>query len=96
SDSKLTAFRAAVDEHYRYHQFWGGMTLVMPSLYFGLMGQVLRTANHLVFILLLLGFTGIEILTGWAAVVAYRNYVRRARHIMKRSARAERSHHGFE
>jgi hypothetical protein len=27
--SKLSAFRAAVDEHYRYHQFWGGIRLLL-------------------------------------------------------------------
>jgi hypothetical protein len=27
----LQAFRAAVDEHYRYHQFWGAMSLIFPA-----------------------------------------------------------------
>src|SRR2546423_168178 len=29
-DALLAAFRAAVDEHYRYHQFWGAMSVVIP------------------------------------------------------------------
>ena len=34
-ETKLAAFRAAVDEHYRYHQFFGGMTVVMPLIFYG-------------------------------------------------------------
>ena len=30
-DGKLPAFRAAVDENYRYHQFWGAMSLIFPN-----------------------------------------------------------------
>lgn len=32
-EPNLLAFRAVVDEHYRYHQFWGGMFLVHFILY---------------------------------------------------------------
>ena len=35
NEAKLAAFRAAVDEHYRYHQFWGGVSVVMPIAYCG-------------------------------------------------------------
>src|SRR5262249_16593657 len=31
SGDKLLAFRAAVDEHYRYHQFWGASQLLYLS-----------------------------------------------------------------
>jgi hypothetical protein len=31
SKETLDAFRAAVDEHYRYHQFWGALSLVLPT-----------------------------------------------------------------
>lgn len=34
-ENKLNAFRAATDEHYRYHQFWGGISLVLPIFSFG-------------------------------------------------------------
>ena len=34
-DQKLAAFRAVADEHYRYHQFWGGMAIVLPLLFAG-------------------------------------------------------------
>src|ERR1044072_4975504 len=30
-EQTLAAFRAAVDEHYRYHQFWGGMAVIIPA-----------------------------------------------------------------
>ena len=34
-DAKLPAFRALVDEHYRYHQFYGGCAIAAPVLFFG-------------------------------------------------------------
>jgi len=34
-ETKFVAFRAAVDETYRYHQFFGGMAVVMPIFYIG-------------------------------------------------------------
>ena len=35
ADGTLIAFRAAVDEHYRYHQFWGGIFVVLPISFVG-------------------------------------------------------------
>jgi hypothetical protein len=32
---RLAAFRAAVDETYRYHQAYGGLTITLPSLFVG-------------------------------------------------------------
>src|SRR5882757_4441646 len=29
-EKRLEAFTAAVDAHYRYHQFWGGMSVAIP------------------------------------------------------------------
>lgn len=31
----LPAFRAAIEENYRYHQFWGGIAIVMPIGFVG-------------------------------------------------------------
>jgi hypothetical protein len=32
---KNLAFRILIDEQYRYHQFWGGMLIVQPALFYG-------------------------------------------------------------
>jgi hypothetical protein len=75
SPGKLESFRAAVDEHYRYHQFWGGMSIVIPALYLGHISNI----N----VLKLALAVAIEILTIAAAVQAYLNYVVRARSILE-------------
>jgi hypothetical protein len=82
SESKLTAFRACVDEHYRYHQFWGGMTIVIPILYAGWLHHLLGglTGSTTFFSMVML--IGLEFLTVIGAIRAYRYYVTRARRIL--------------
>lgn len=82
NDKKLVPFRAAVDEHYRYHQFWGGMTVVLPFLFAGwylqtISGLPLLPKLTVVAVLLLM-----EVLTAIAAIYAFENYVTRARAIL--------------
>ena len=82
SADRLSAFRAVVDEHYRYHQFWGCMSVVIPI--FGI-GWLFKTWPSLVWWKIFCAITGlilIELLTGWAAVVAYRLYSTRAQQIL--------------
>jgi len=78
---KLAAFRAATDEHYRYHQFWGGMTIVLPILYFGLRVPSSNSSwaksywTAVVFVIL-------EVITFAAAIEAYSRYASRANKIL--------------
>lgn len=79
----LSAFRAAADEHYRYHQFWGCMSIILPFILIG-SGPLFLTrtgigvqAAYWFFSVL------IEAITIIAAREAYLNYVRRARNILK-------------
>ena len=78
----LEAFRAAVDEHYRYHQFWGGMTVALPMFYAGWLHSVHSALDCLTTLWSLLVFLGLEVLLVVAAKAAYRNYVTRSRRIM--------------
>jgi hypothetical protein len=80
---KITAFRAAVDEHYRYHQFFGSMTIALPVLFLGwALGNSIfdetwtGIVSTTIFLLL-------EILTFYAAYMGYVSYVERSKHIMK-------------
>lgn len=88
SEDRLAAFRAAADEHYRYHQFWGGMSIVIPFLYWGLRStncaDLAIACNANAFWVFLV----IEAVTIKAAIEAYRNYVSRARQIMSGGANA--------
>jgi hypothetical protein len=82
-DKKLTAFRAAVDEHYRYHQFWGGIFVVFPLLCWGWFRMPIHRN--------LLGFGepvswivfGVWVLTGAAAFNAYSRYMKRTKKILE-------------
>jgi len=82
SKDKLEGFRAAVDEHYRYHQFWGGMTVALPMFYVGWLQRAHKTLDCMTILWSLLFFLGLEVLTAMAANTAYRNYVTRSRKIM--------------
>ena len=44
-EAKLAAFRAAIDEHFRYHQFWPGMFLILPLVYGGWIKSTWYTIN---------------------------------------------------
>jgi hypothetical protein len=79
---KLAAFRAAVDEHLRYHQFWGGMSIAIPISYLGWLRDS-WASFPITIALSLLAFCLIEWVTGKAALRAYELYVTRARQIMK-------------
>jgi hypothetical protein len=79
-DAKLTAFRAAVDEHYRYHQFWGGMAVAIPFIGLGLIKDVSAVCEQMG---LGCGFLLVEIVTIFAGCSAFQNYVDRATHILE-------------
>ena len=82
NENKLSAFRAAVDEHYRYHQFWGGMTLVIPIFVGGVIHNKLTNLSLFEIIIWCALFLFCEILTGIAAYEAFINYVKRAEYIL--------------
>lgn len=83
NEGKFSAFRGAVDEHYRYHQFWGCMAIALPILFIG------WAQRHDIYnffwngFLITVLFLIVEGLTWSGAVKAYTNYVNRTRYIMK-------------
>jgi len=78
----LEAFRAAVDEYYRYHQFWGGMSIAMLIAYLGWLKNSWESDSISIALSFVLFFL-IESVTVLAAVDAYKNYVTKTRPIMK-------------
>ncbi len=78
----LAGFRAAVDEHYRYHQFWGGMVLVMPVLWIGVLKDVWGDGTSYKMVASWVLFLGFEGLIVYAACIAYQRYVERAKAIL--------------
>jgi hypothetical protein len=82
-EKKLAAFRSVADEHYRYHQFWGGMFVVIPILFFGWLIQSWSTLHCFSKISSIVGFALVEIVTSYGAVIAFHNYVTRGKQILK-------------
>lgn len=80
-ESKLLAFKAVVDEHYRYHQFWGGMFLVHFILYPGMVCEFWTT--RLSFFISLAVFIGAQIVLFMGTVASYKLYVIRAKKILE-------------
>jgi len=85
SGEKLVAFKAAVDEHYRYHQFYGGCAIALPILFCGWIRQIwpsLSTLKSCWFILVFIGFDFFLVIT---AMDAYKQYCRRSAQIVAQS-----------
>ena len=89
-DGRLTAFHTARDENFRYHQFYGAMTILVPFLAFGLMREAI-VYTSLTFWCYIVAFGFIEFSTGFAAREAYKRYVERSRAILKGGEYAQRS-----
>jgi hypothetical protein len=70
-EDRLEAFRAAVDETYRYHQFFGGLSIAAPAFFVGW----LETTNPrpIPNALLIAAFVALEVLLVIAAVSAQRS-----------------------
>jgi hypothetical protein len=81
--SRLTAFRAAADEHYRYHQFWGSMAVLIPFIAVGSSRVLLVGASQLSIVAFWVLSFFIEVATVLGAREAYLRYVARANQIMK-------------
>lgn len=79
----LMAFRAVVDEHYRYHQFWGGTFIVIPILAIGLIKELWSTPKSSYIFLVVFVSVFSEWVTYKAAVMAYERYCTRAKTILE-------------
>lgn len=82
-EAKFVAFRAAVDETYRYHQFFGGMAVVIPIFYVGWVRESWPTLTRCNLGLTLGLFIILEALTIYGAMYAYRNFIVWAGSILK-------------
>jgi hypothetical protein len=74
--NRLAAFKTVVDEHYRYHQFYGGLAVTLLILYAGWCRENYSCLDSR-FIALTLGFLALEWLLSDTAVKTYIQYVER-------------------
>lgn len=81
TEAKLPVFRAVIDETYRYHQFWGGMSFALLLLY---SSWIISSCADLSdrFIGLSVGFLVVEVFTVYAAIDQYQNFVTYAQNIL--------------
>ncbi|MGH9429485.1 MAG: hypothetical protein ACRD2L_24630 [Terriglobia bacterium] len=82
-ETKLIAFRAVADEHYRYHQFWGGMFISIPLFFFGWCIDSLSAVNSPTRIGAIVAAILLEVLTGYGAAKGFELYVQRGKQILK-------------
>ncbi len=73
--NRLTSFRAVVDEHYRYHQFYGGCAVGFAVLYGGWLRNTWVLSWHVV--LISLAFVVLEVVLFKTAINAFERYVAR-------------------
>jgi hypothetical protein len=83
NEHSLAAFRTAIEEQYRYHQFWGGMCFSIPVFAIGYLYSNWATLSRIQAIVVILLFLVIEVATWTAAVVAFERYVDRGSQILK-------------
>lgn len=80
--ARLQAFRAATDEHYRYHQCWGGIALVLPVAFVGWLTRI-ESLSLFSSPVRLVAFALLECVTVFAAINEYRYYVERSNQILE-------------
>lgn len=86
---KNIAFRVLIDGQYRYHEFWGGMLIVQPALFYGWITT--STSNiGLSGVVLWVAAGVVEIATFFAAKIALERYCSRARTILSGGQDAQR------
>jgi len=70
----LEAFREGIDNNFRYHQFGGGMNIVLLSLYAGWLKSSLSDLSWSIVIGSVVAFTAVQGVTGLGALEAYPRY----------------------
>jgi hypothetical protein len=89
-ENKLTAFKAIVDEHYRYHQFYGGCGIALPVMFSAWVYHHLAWNQHLIY--LTIGFVLIEVLLGHAAYDTFQKYVTRGSTVISENPSNQEDH----
>jgi hypothetical protein len=80
---KLTAFKAVVEEHYRYHQFYGGCAISFVVMYTGWLCSNHATVSCWRIVGWTLALTAIEAITVTGAIDSYEKYIDRGQHIVQ-------------
>ena len=82
ASDKLTAFKAVVDEHYRYHQFYGGCSVALFVLFPKWLWGIWPSVNCLSRWILILAFIVFQIILGRTAWDSFVRYIQRGNAIV--------------
>jgi hypothetical protein len=80
---KLTAFNAVVEQHYRYHQFYGGCAIAALIAFPRWLQSVWSTISSLHGVMLVGGFLLLEILMIITARDSFTRYIERGNNIVR-------------
>ena len=85
-ENKLTTFKSVVDEHYRFHQFYGSCAVAVLIFFVGWLIHNLVHDWRLLWPIS--GFLFVELVLGYAGVDTFRKYVRRGTMIINETKEA--------
>ena len=91
SGERLVAFKAAVDEHYRYHQFYGGCAIALPILFCGWIRQIWPNLGVLKSFVIILAFIGFDLFLVVTAIDAFKQYSHRSAQIVAQDSSDKQS-----
>jgi hypothetical protein len=83
AENRLTSFKAVVDEHYRYHQFYGGCAVALVVLCAGWLHSQVHAGRCGRLVLISLGFLAFEGMLIQTAADAFKRYVERGTTIVQ-------------
>lgn len=75
-ENALTAFKSVVDEHYRYHQFYGCCAVAAFVLFVGWLHKNFVQDWRILWVIV--GFVAVELVLGYAGADTFEKYVKRA------------------
>lgn len=81
-EKKRLAIKTTVDEHYRYHQFWGGLVIVIPLLMFSIIKKRILSNSSDIILGLIIGIIML-LITFFAARDSFIKYILRSTKILE-------------
>jgi hypothetical protein len=83
NEDKFRAYDRFIDEAYRYHQLWGGMSLAIPVLCWGVLSQGGSELDSLETAVIVGVSVVFEAASIWAAAAMYKRYLVRVQRVLK-------------
>ena len=86
-NDRLLAVHTTIDENFRYHQFYGNLSLVLPAFGFAMLTRISVTHGPLALLSVVLASLFIEVVVVCIAVAAFVRFLGRSKSIMEKGGR---------